>query len=379
MSDQSNVDAGRALAPEEMKPYLAGIEPDVREVAPGRLGKVETADTLAAREGIPSDEHGVPADLAMQSRALLRHQRENWPMLGKGFESLETVQVRTFDFDGFGMTVQFNPGRIVSSSAKVDKKTIKERKCFLCQQHLPSEQKGVLHGDYMVLCNPFPIFSEHFTIPHLDHVPQLIRDAFEPMLELSTAMGRYYTLFYNGPRCGASAPDHLHFQGGERGFMPMDIHWEDMAGRHGTWIADDDKIRMARVDDGLRRYVIMESDDKPKLLQNFEQLYTAFAEASRQAGSEAGDDEEPMLNILTTQENGRWRVVCFLRRKHRPARFFAEGEEKMLFSPASVDFGGVCITPVERDFQRITADDLRDMFNEVSVTPEVLDAVVKKL
>jgi len=379
MSDQSNVDAGRALAPEEMKPYLAGIEPDVREVAPGRLGKVETADTLAAREGIPSDEHGVPADLAMQSRALLRHQRENWPMLGKGFESLETVQVRTFDFDGFGMTVQFNPGRIVSSSAKVDKKTIKERKCFLCQQHLPPEQKGVLYGDYMVLGNPFPIFSEHFTIPHMDHVPQLIRDAFEPMLELSAAMGRYYTLFYNGPRCGASAPDHLHFQGGERGFMPMDIHWEDMAGRHGTWIADDDRMRMARVDDGLRRYVIMESDDKPKLLQNFEQLYTAFAEASRQIGTEAGDDEEPMLNILTTQENGRWRVVCFLRRKHRPARFFAEGDEKMVFSPASVDFGGVCITPVERDFERITADDLRAMFNEVSATPEVLDTVVKAL
>lgn len=86
-----------------------------------------------------------------------------------------------------------------------------------------------------------------------------------------------------------------------------------------------------------------------------------------------------MLNILATQENGRWRVICFLRRKHRPARFFAEGDEKMVFSPASVDFGGVCITPVERDFQRITADDLRDMFNEVSVTPEVLDAVVKAL
>ncbi len=379
MSDQSKIDPGRCLAPEEMKPYLAGVEPDVREVAPGRLGKVETPETLAAREGIPSDEHGIPADLAIRSRVLLRHQRENWPMLGKGFESLETVQVRTFDFDGFGMKVQFNPGRIVSSLAKVDKKSIRERKCFLCRTNLPPEQKVLLYGDYMVLGNPFPIFREHFTIPHLDHIPQRIRNAFEPMLDLSAAMGRYYTLFYNGPRCGASAPDHLHFQGGERGFMPIDIHWEDMAGRHGTWIADDDKIRMARVDDGLRRYVIMESDNKPKLLQNFEQIYTAFAEASRQAGSEAGEDEEPMLNILTTQENGRWRVICFLRRKHRPARFFAEGDDKMVFSPASTDFGGVCITPVERDFRRITADDLRAMFNELSVSPDVLDAVVKSL
>ncbi len=379
MSDQSKVDPGRLLTPEEMKPYLAGVDPSIKAVAPGSLGKVETPDTMAAQEGIASDEHGIPADLAMQSRALLRHQREHWPMLAKGFESLETVQVRTFDFDGFGMKVQFNPGRIVSSSAKVDKKSIRERKCFLCQAHLPPEQKGVLHGDYMVLGNPFPIFSEHFTIPHMKHVPQLIRDAFEPMLELSAAMGRFYTLFYNGPRCGASAPDHLHFQGGERGFMPMDTGWEDMAARHGTWVADDDRLRIARVDDGLRRYIILESDDKSKLMQRFDQLYSAFAEASRLAGSEAGEDEEPMLNILTTKEADRWRVVAFLRRKHRPARFFAEGDEKMVFSPASVDFGGVCITPVERDFHRITPDDLRDMFNEVSVTPEVLDAVIKKL
>ena len=379
MTIKSKADPGRLLSPEEMKPYLAGIEPSLEQTAPGTLGRADTPEMQAAREGIASDEHGVPADLAMQSRALLRHQRENWRMLAKGFESLETVQVRTFDFDGFGIKVQFNPGRIVSSSAKVDKKTIRERKCFLCQANLPPEQKGVPYGDYMVLGNPFPIFSEHFTIPHLDHIPQLIRDAFGPMLDLSEAMGRYYTLFYNGPRCGASAPDHLHFQGGERGFMPIDVTWEDMVARHGTWVSDDDRLRIARVDDGLRRYVVLESDDKAKLTQRFDQLHSAFHEASRMAGSEAGEDEEPMLNILTTKEAGRWRVVAFLRRKHRPERFFAEDDEKMVFSPASVDFGGVCITPVERDFERITADDLRDMFNEVSVTPEVLDAVIKKL
>ncbi|MGM0738661.1 MAG: DUF4922 domain-containing protein [Bacteroidota bacterium] len=379
MSEQNKVEPGRCLSPEEIKPYLTGIEATGKEAVPGTLGKVDTPGTMAAQEGIPSDAEGIPADLAIQSRALLRHQREHWPMLSKGFESLETVQVRTFDFDGFGMKVQFNPGRIVSSAAKVDQKTIRERKCFLCQQNLPPEQKGVLFGDYMVLGNPFPIFSEHFTIPHLDHIPQLIRHAFEPMLDLTEAMGRYYTLFYNGPRCGASAPDHLHFQGGERGFMPLDTTWEELIARHGTWIADDDELRMARVDDGLRRYVILESDDKAKLQQQFDELYIAFSEASQQAGSEAGEDEEPMLNILSTHEDGRWRIVVFLRRKHRPARFFAEGDEKMVFSPASVDFGGVCITPVERDFHRITADDLRAMFREVSATQEVLDAVVKKL
>ena len=322
---------------------------------------------------------GVPDNPADQARLLLRHQRRNWPMLAKGSESLDSVQVREFEFDGFGMKVQFNPGRIVSSSAKVDKKSIKERKCFLCQKNLPPEQKGLMHGDYMVLGNPFPIFSEHFTIPHIEHIPQLIKGAFGPMLDLTQALGDYFTLFYNGPRCGASAPDHLHFQGGEFGFMPIDRTWEQLAYQHGKWVVDDDRFRMARVDDGLRRYLIMDSDDRDQLVSWFSRLYQTFDAVSRQAGSGAKEDEEPMLNILTARENQRWRVIVFLRKKHRPDRYFADGDEKMVFSPASVDFGGMCITPVERDFERITAGDLASMFNEVSATPEVLDLVTERV
>ncbi|MBP3193251.1 DUF4922 domain-containing protein [Natronogracilivirga saccharolytica] len=346
--------------------------PAGQAVPSGRtLSKSEMSEFLDNRAS------GVPDNPADQARLLLRHQRRNWPMLAKGAESLDSVQVREFAFDGFGMKVQFNPGRIVSSSAKVDKKSIKERKCFLCQKNLPPEQKGLMHGDYMILGNPFPIFNEHFTIPHIQHIPQLIKDAFDPMLRLTEALGDYYTLFYNGPRCGASAPDHLHFQGGEYGFMPIDSTWQELAAQHGRWVVDEDRFRMACVDDGLRRYLIMDSDDRKQLLTWFNRVYQAFDSVSRQAGSEALDDEEPMLNILTARENNRWRVIAFLRKKHRPGRYFAEGDEKMVFSPASVDFGGMCITPVERDFQRITADDLKSMFNEVSATPEVLDRVTE--
>ncbi len=325
-----------------------------------------------------SDQNNV-GRLVDQSRELLLRQRKDWPMLTKGFESLKSVQVRSFEYDGFVMKVQFNPGRIVSSSAKVDKKSISERKCFLCRQNLPPEQEGVPYGDYMVLANPFPIFSEHFTIPHIDHIPQLIKGAFEPMLELTKAMQPRYTLFYNGPRCGASAPDHLHFQGGEQGFMPMDHHWPDLVERYGQWIVNEDRLRLARVDDGLRRYVIFESDDKDALVRRFDRLYELFASVSGKDTSRTDPDEEPMLNILASWENDRWRIIIFLRRKHRPDRYFLEGDRQMMFSPASVDFGGMCIIPVERDFRRITSDDLVSMFQELSATPQMLDAVIKDL
>ena len=374
--------------------------------------------------------------LSERVMALLDHQRKHWPMLVEGYESLKTVETRSFEFDGFVMTVQCNPGRIVSSSAKVDDRSIRERRCFLCMDNLPSEQRGVDYGDYILLCNPFPIFRDHLTIAHMRHIPQRIRGAFGPMLDLAGELGERFTLFYNGPRCGASAPDHLHFQAGERGFMPMDTDWERMVERHGDWVIDNDRLRMARVDDGLRRCVILESGDKAALEDRFERLYRSFAEvtASKAGSSETGTagsrdtgtagsrdtgtagsretkatgadgtkdigaagssetgssveneghgitrgnrgDEEPMLNILVSREPDRWRVIVFLRRKHRPDRYFLEGEEKMVFSPAAADFGGVCILPVRRDFERITAEDLRSMFREVSVTPQVLDEIV---
>ena len=375
-----------------------------------------TVDDILLPDGPGAGAVANPGELGEKARLLLQHQRENWPMLATGAGSLATVQVKTFEFDGFEIKVQFNPGRIVSSSAKVDKTSISQRKCFLCIPNLPAEQKGVLFQDYLVLCNPFPIFKEHFTIPHVEHIPQRISGSFASMLSIAEGMGMGYSLFYNGPRCGASAPDHLHFQAGEYGFMPLDTSWEDIVERHGTWIADDDRSRFARVDDKLRRYVILESDDPSLLEEQFKQLYAAFSDVSRQAGSQSGlqpglktgspagllqsglktgspaeprpgpeagsqsgSGEEPMLNILVSFKGGLWRVIVFLRKKHRPERYFAESDEKMLFSPASVDFGGVCIIPVERDFHRITKDDLYSMFQEVSASPDVLDAVIRNM
>ncbi|MCC5924991.1 MAG: DUF4922 domain-containing protein [Bacteroidetes bacterium] len=320
-----------------------------------------------------NDLNNPGSSLADMSRALLQQQYANWPMLQKGADTLKTVVSKEITFDGFRMSIQFNPGRIVSSAAKVDKKSIAERKCFLCLENLPPEQKGVETGDYTVLCNPFPIFPEHFTIPHKRHIDQRISGAFPDMLQLTKEMGSRYSLFYNGPKCGASAPDHLHFQAGDFGFMGIDNTWPDLVKNHGIWLSENVLTRIASVDDGLRRFIVINSSSHTESVQAFNTLFNSFSAFNEDP------EEEPMVNVLTSYRQNRWTTIVFLRKKHRPNQFFLDGDAQILFSPASVDFGGVCITPLERDFDRLNADLLTDMFTQLSADKAVLMAVSDSL
>jgi ATP adenylyltransferase/5',5'''-P-1,P-4-tetraphosphate phosphorylase II len=313
------------------------------------------------------------SDLADQAAALIRHQMESWPMLQKGAATLDSVVVREIEFPHFTMKVQFNPGRMVSTSAKVDEKSIAERRCFLCLENLPPAQRGIETGDYTILCNPFPIFPDHFTIPHKQHIDQRIPDAFSDMLRITRAVGSRYTLFYNGPKCGASAPDHLHFQAGDFGFVTIDHTWEGLVKHYGEWLVEDEDTRVAAVDDSLRRFIVIESSDKSRVEDLFRRTFDAFSQLNEEP------EEEPKVNVLTAFREDRWRVIVFLRRAHRPWQFFEEGEERIVFSPASVDLGGVCITPIEKDFHLMTRELLEDMFAQVSTTPDVLASVAAEL
>ncbi len=301
-------------------------------------------------------------DYAGQVRALLAQQKTVWEQLANGFKSLDTVQVREFQYNGFTLKVQFNPGRITSSSAKVDEKSIKERKCFLCLQNLPVEQRGIAYGsDYLILCNPFPIFTEHFTIPHIHHVPQRIDDAFEALLNLSRDLGEYYTVFYNGPKCGASAPDHLHFQAGNKGFMLIEDQYKNLKTSFGTVLSRKNESEVTAIDDTLRRLITIETDSKQQAISVFNSFYEIYA-------AQSDTDEEPMMNIISLYDIDReiWRILLIPRAKHRPSFYFKKGNDKILLSPAAVDFGGVLITPIEKDFDRLTDDHITQMFNEVS-------------
>ncbi len=309
-------------------------------------------------------------DFASAAKMLLEDQKKTWPQLTSGYESLNSIQVKTFQFDNFTIKVQFNPGRIVSSSAKVDAKSIKERKCFLCYDNLPAEQKGILYkNQYLILCNPFPIFPEHFTLPHIDHIPQSIKINFETLLDFSKDLSGRYTVFYNGPKCGASAPDHLHFQAGNKSFMPIDDDFHQLQNECGEVILENEELSVFGVDDGLRRFISIESSNKKEVIEAFNSLYDLYDALENK-------EEEPMMNILGFyEEEFGWRILVFLRDKHRPSHYFAEGGGNILLSPASVDLGGVCITPLEKDFNKITKELLTEIFKEISLAKEHFDYI----
>jgi hypothetical protein len=311
--------------------------------------------------------------LASSAHALLQQQKGAWEMLRTGYDTLRSVQTRVHDFGGFQIKVQFNPGRLISTSARVDAASIKERKCFLCPDNLPPAQRGIPCDDhYLVLCNPFPIFPEHFTISSLRHAPQLIRDSFRALVWLTRELGARYTVLYNGPRCGASAPDHLHFQAGNRSFVPIHAEYEALKQAHATRLFESSSFRACSIEQCLRRFITFESNDPGLLQRAFGALYEAFHE-----GGPAG--EEPMLNILAFYTNGDWRIHFFPRAKHRPSFYFKEGEDKLLISPAAVELGGICTTPRQQDFDKVTRERLVEMYNEICLSAERFAAIKARL
>ena len=305
--------------------------------------------------------------------ALLRQQMQTWELLRNNYASLDIVETKTFTFDGFVINVQFNPKRLTSSSAKVDDKSIRERRCFLCAANLPPEQRGFLYRDeYVFLCNPFPILPEHFTIPNREHRPQQIGESFEMFLQLAKDLAGDYTVIYNGPRAGASAPDHQHFQVGTRHVMPIDDEYQTLKHSKGELLVESSALEAFSVEHYLRRLFILEAADGKILTRAFDLFLHAFMEVTR-----AG--EEPMMNLEAWYEDLGWRVAVFPRAKHRPSVFHAEGDRHMLLSPAAIDMGGICTTPLEKDFRKITKDNLVDMYDEVTLTAEAFAKIKNRM
>ena len=278
------------------------------------------------------------------------------------------MQVKELNVNGTLYKVQFNPARIVSSGAKVDAKSIKERKCFLCPANLPAVQKGIpFEGHYNILVNPFPIFPRHLTVPETAHVAQRIAPRFGDMLDLARQLTDY-TIFYNGPKCGASAPDHAHFQAGNKGFMPIEQDWRrQVAGK----VADYGQGTLWWLNDAPRTTLVIESADRKTAIKLFDTVYHSL-------DIQPGEDE-PMMNVLVMYEDNKWIVFVFPRAKHRPACYTAEGDANLLSSPASVDLGGVFITPVEKDFIKITAEDIAQILGEVCLSPADFQKVRKRI
>lgn len=300
---------------------------------------------------------------------LIGQQCNDWTQCGENYSALTTVEIQNFEVNGFNFKVQFNPKRIQSSAAKVDSKSILERKCFLCEQNRPSEQIGIPFtskkgNSYSILVNPFPIFRQHLTIPSTSHQDQRIKGKIEDMLELAS-IADDFLFFYNGPKCGASAPDHFHFQAGNKGFLPMEVNIEKILASAATQL---DAIAYS-LDSYPAKAVILKSADSNEISEWFRQFYLKFEAVS-------DDKEEPMMNLLAWKTDDLYYLVIYPRKAHRPKQFFAEDEDNLLISPASIDFGGAFITPLEKDFRKITSNDIADILQQVTISEETFNALI---
>lgn len=305
-----------------------------------------------------------------QATELLTKQLVTWPLAAKNFHALETVRLKSFDMDGFTVKVQFNPSRIISSAARTDTESLRLRNCFLCADNLPEEQEKLPFGfNYFVLCNPYPIFPQHFTIPSREHAAQSILPRFPDFLEMSRRMEEY-VLFYNGPKCGASLPDHAHFQAATRSVMPMD---DEVADRI------TEKNRIFSVKDGslyllkqyLRNGIVIQARTSNVAHNLFRKVYQTLEIKP--------GDTEPMMNLFSYYQQGVWTIIVIPRRQHRPRQYEAVGEERLVSSPGAADIGGLFITPREEDYDKMTPELLRDVYNQVCLSDTEVEEIANKL
>lgn len=307
--------------------------------------------------------------LSTQIEQLYNQQLTSWPLARENYQALDKVQTRTISFGDHNVRLQFNPKRIISSSAKVDPQSISERPCFLCTANRPKEQQGISYkNNYLLLVNPYPVFRRHLTIPSSSHLPQRITGNFSAMLSLSKDL-QDFIIIYNGPNCGASAPDHFHFQAIGRNQLPLETEY---MGRLTGKIEVSSHVTMFFLENYNRRVLTIKGDDENEISGLFTRIFGILEDTLPAA-------DEPMLNIITWHEDGNWIIHIFPRKQHRPSQYFETGDKQILLSPASIDMGGVLIIPRDKDYEKITRDDITDILNQVCVDDFFVSELIKRL
>lgn len=297
---------------------------------------------------------------------LYNRQLQMWDTARRNYNHLDNIEVRDVAIEGVDVRIQHNPGRITSVSAQIDKP--RERVCFLCSENLPEEQMrhSYLDGEYQILVNPYPIFRPHFTIPAVAHTPQRIAGRLGAMLQLAHDCAPY-TIFYNGPRCGASAPMHMHFQAAKAGCMPIERQWKE-AQRDVLCKHRSGELSFER--DLLRPVFVITATKKSDAEYLFEQLYKALPPVA---------DEEPMMNLMARYEDEQYVILLFPRAKHRPDCYYATDGTQRLISPGTVEMGGLFITPRSSDFKQLTTSEIISIYREVSASPKTIEKIVSQL
>ena len=321
---------------------------------------------LKARQHLLQGKADIMEDSSISR--FFNRQLEVWTDARHRFRDLKHVETRQFSDQ---LKLQWNPARIVSTGAKIDKKTLGERPCFLCDKNRPKEQMSKqIDEKFHLLVNPFPILPVHFTIPARKHQPQLIYKNYGEMHRF-ISLHSDLMVFYNGPKCGASAPDHLHFQAGTNGILPLQTNWQRLSRNLTDIISLNDEEKISVVRDFIvpAFVIISKSAESDEAL--FRRLYKAMPQR--------GDETEPMMNIISWRKGEEFISVVIPREKHRPEAYFAEGDAQFVVSPGVLDMSGLIITPREEDFRKLTEEKALSLLQECGVSEEKMNAIIAKL
>ena len=310
----------------------------------------------------------------------VQEQLSTWSLAADNFKALEKVNVRTVDVNGLTIRLQFNPARMISSAAKLSKEDIARRKCFLCRENRPSVQMNIPYQtpdnhEYHVLVNPYPIFPDHLVVTMAAHTDQGISGRYEDMLFFAREF-QGYTLFYNGPKCGASAPDHHHYQVAPRGLMPLEMSVEDsfrscQAKNLLSKVSTFNDAAIYHYDNFSHGIFVITSPSVEGASYLFERL---MASAEIPEG-----DIEPRMNLFSWWTGEQYRTIVYLRRCHRSHHYFSDGPDHLTMSPGCADMAGVFIVPVDEEYRKITADLLSEMIEEITVSKQEEERILERM
>ncbi len=297
---------------------------------------------------------------------LIAKQQRDWDLAGRNYEALGKATTRVLQVAQSSIVLQFNPERRRSSAAAIDEASLGRRQCFLCTEHQPARQKAILWGGhYKIQVNPYPIFQRHLTIADLRHVPQRLAGRVDDMLQLASSL-QDYVVFYNGPQCGASAPDHAHFQAAGKGEMPL---CDEVLHATTCILADGDEGSIGLIDSLGRTLFSIETSTRRAAERYVLRLLDLLPVP--QGGV------EPMVNVLCWWDriDRLWHMVVFARRKHRPA-CYGDGNGQLLLSPASTEMGGVWAVPREQDYNDLTSSQIQALYDELCMSRDDLNALM---
>ncbi|MDR0537699.1 MAG: DUF4922 domain-containing protein [Tannerellaceae bacterium] len=302
---------------------------------------------------------------------LLERQKKKWEMLKTNFISLENVQTKRLNVGNLSFTVQLNPARIKSSAVEIKKAfVVSSQSCFLCQPNLPDVQEHLeIDDNFILLCNPYPIFPEHFVIAHKQHIPQSISEHFPVLLKASKSLFPL-TIFYNGPKSGASAPAHLHFQAVSPSYMSIESEIDEENVKTLTEISQG-RIRLLA--NALRSGFIIDAETEDAASMLFRHLYDLLTKYLKA-------EDEPMMNLFCQFSPSKgWTLILIPRKKHRPSQFYVQDASRVVVSPGAADIGGLLITAGTEDFHKMDVTLIADIFRQICYSETELGMIIENL